>query len=151
MGIALRCVLKERVPGIPFMEGKSLAAVYCAGGKSGAASNADIILIDFKTGHIKSPSQSASVPEEPLLTPLDPFVLKDGGIHWYNPALGLAAVKDILAKLRKGYRVTVDAAFEFGGDDREVTAGLRFDLENLEQILAAAKKFDTGFCLAFDL
>lgn len=153
MGVAIKCILERQVPGVPHMEGKSLAMGYCsdAAGGEGTDANADIIAIDFKTGKTKTPPPSASPAAEPFFAPLDPFIAGDRGVEWHDPGKGLAAVRDILTKLRNGATIPVTPDFEFCDDEEELTEGVRFDLETLEQILAAAQKARVKFCLSFDV
>jgi len=135
------------------MEGKSLAMAYCGrrneddGG--GTEENGDIIAIDFGGAKSKPPSPATT---ESLFTPLDPFIEGDSDIGWQDPANGLLAVQTILARLRAGATVNVTPDFEFGGEDaEELTEGVRFDLEELEEILCAAQRTRTRFYLAFDV
>src|SRR4051812_28374573 len=154
MGVAIRCILEQDVPGLPQMEGKSLAMAYCGDPgveeiASATDGGGDIIAIDFGGSKAQPSSPRAS---EPLFRPLDPFIAGDGGIEWKDPASGLAAVRSILTKLRAGAKLTVAPDFEFGRDDEEdLTEGVRYDLEELEQVLDAARKADTRFYLAFDV
>jgi hypothetical protein len=61
MGVAIRCILEQDVPGVPWMEGKSLAMAYFGdsgsegGGDTGT--NADIIAVDFGGGKPQTPHQ----------------------------------------------------------------------------------------------
>jgi hypothetical protein len=152
MGVAIKCILERSVAGIPRMEGKSLAMGYCSdaagGGEADAEAGADIIAIDFKTGKTKTPSPSA---DESFFAPLDPFVAGDRGVQWHDAGKGLSAVREILTKLRNGATIPVTPDFEFCDDEEELTEGVRFDLETLEQILAAAEKASVRFCLSFDV
>lgn len=151
MGVRLRCLLKQNISGIPRMEGKALAAAYSFGGDAaGDSSSEDVIAIDFKTGQRKAQPVSRPVSDATLLTALAPFVAGDHGIQWHDAARGLAAVRGILEKLQKGAKVTVARGYGFGGDNEELTEGVRDDLKTLERILVLAQKADTEFCLAFD-
>jgi hypothetical protein len=155
MGVAIKCILERPIPGIPSMEGKSLAMGYCSdaagGGEVDADTNADIIAIDFKTGKTKTPSPAAPSADESLFAPLDPFIAGDRGVEWHDAAKGLSVVRDVLTKLRNGATVPVTPDFEFCDDEEELTVGVRNDLETLEQTLAAAQKANTRFCLTFDV
>lgn len=155
MGVAIRCVLEQDVPGVPYMGGKSLAMALCGedsgGNETGTETCADIIAIDFGGGGSKALSPAVPAPDESLFAPLDPFVAGNQGVQWHAAASGLTAVRDILKKLRGGAIVAVAPDFGFGGDDDdELTEGVRYDLETLEQILVAAQKASVRFHLAFD-
>ncbi len=78
-------------------------------------------------------------------------MVKDDGVRWHDAAKGLVAVKGILERIRHGAKMSMDPSFGFGGDEQELMAGLKNDLEDLQQILASAQKMDTRFCLAFDV
>jgi hypothetical protein len=136
------------------MEGKSLAAVWCGetGGAEADASGptADIITLDF--GSPKSQSSASAQPgEEPLLAPLNKFIAVDQGSEWHDACEGLPAVRKILEQLRKGAMVSLAPDFEFfEADPQELTAGVTYDLENLEKILTAAERAKAHFYLAFD-
>jgi hypothetical protein len=156
MGVAIKCILEEDVPGVPHMEGKSLAMAYCGDPGERVAgdldTSADIIAIDFGGTKPKTPSPSKPSPTESLFAPLDPFLAGDGGVRWHDATKGLTTVRSILKKLRDGAIVAVAPDFEFGGDDdEELTEGVRYDLEELEQILVGAQKARTRFCLIFDV
>jgi hypothetical protein len=151
MGVRLRCILERDVPGVPYMEGKALAMGYCSDASAGTVGvHPDIIAIDFKSGQARTP-EPAPAPGESVLSPLDPFIKGDGAVQWHEAARGLVAVRNILAKLKNGATVPVTPDFEFADDDEELTEGVRFDLEELEQILVAAQKAKTKFYLAFDV
>jgi hypothetical protein len=136
------------------MEGKSLAMAYCGSprnedGGGGTEASGDIIAIDFGGAKSKPPSPATT---ESLFAPLDSFIEGDSDIEWQDPASGLVAVQSILARLRASATVNVTPDFEFGGDDtEELTEGVRFDLEELEEILCAAQRARTRFYLAFDV
>ena len=148
MGVAIKCILEEDVPGVPHMIGKSLATAFL--GDPGEP--AEIIAIDFGGGKAETPPPSVSSPSESLFARLTPFVAKDGGVRWHDAAKGLAAVRTILEKLRAGATVAVAPDFELGDDDNEeLTEEVRYELEELEQILVAAHKAQTRFCLVFDV
>jgi hypothetical protein len=158
MGIAIRCILEEDVPGVPHMEGKSLAMAYMShavetDGEDPEAT-AQIIAVDFGSGKPATPP-AAPAPAESLFGPLDPFVAGDRGVPWHDPAKGLVAVRSILKKLSAGATVELSPEigfFEVGGEDgEELTEAVRCDLEELEQILVAAGKAGARFHLAFDL
>jgi hypothetical protein len=130
------------------MEGKALAAAYCAL-EAQSSPDADVIVIDFKTGQPKAPTQTVPSGDQSLLTALDPFVVGDRGVEWHDAGSGHTVVKDILARMRKGEKV--GSAPDFGyKSDEELIAGLTNDLKILEQILSVAQKANTEFCLAFD-
>src|ERR1051326_6278035 len=100
MGVAIKCILEEDVPGVPHMEGKSLAMAYCGDPGDGVAggpdTSADIIAIDFGGAKPKTPPSSKPSPTESLFTPLDPFMAGDRGVRWNDATKGLAAVRRIL-------------------------------------------------------
>jgi hypothetical protein len=158
MGVAIRCILEQDVPGVPWMEGKSLAmACFADSGSEGGGdtgTNADIIAVDFGGGKPQIPSSPASSPAESLFAPLGPFIVGDGGVRWHDPAKEVVAVRSILGKLRRG-AIAAPPDFDFPGfgydDEEELTEGVRCDLEELEQILLAAQKAHTRFHLAFDV
>lgn len=76
----------------------------------------------------------------------------DGSNHWHDAAKGLAAVRNILLKLSNGATIAAAPDFAFGDDDDEdLTEGVRYDLEELTKILAAAEKARCGFYLTFDV
>ena len=151
MGIAIKCILEREIPDVPCMEGKSLAMGYCSDACGGVDSNADIIAIDFRSGTIKPRPKPASSAEKSVLSPLDAFISGDAGIQWHDAATGLAAVKNILRKLDEGAIIMTTPDFEFCDDDQELTEGVQYDLEELEQILEAAHKAQAKFYLAFDV
>src|SRR5436190_9205740 len=101
MGVAIQCILQQEIPGVPHMEGKSLAMAFCGDPEDradgGGSASADIITIDF--GGTKSQSAaSAPSPTESLFAPLAPFMAGDGGTQWQDAAKGLVAVRSILRK-----------------------------------------------------
>jgi hypothetical protein len=153
MGVAIQCILERNIPGIPHMEGKSLAMAYCGdpGGREPAGAtdaDGDVIVIDFGGSKAQGPTPPES---ESLFAPLDAFIAADGSSEWHDASKGLAAVRAILTRFREGATVTLAPDFEFGfGDDAELTEGVRYDLEELEQILDAAQKARSQFYLAFD-
>jgi|GEM_PF-3967475 hypothetical protein len=155
MGIRIRCILEVNVPGVPRIDGKSLAEAYCGESRAGVAEGADvpadIIAIDFGGGKSQAPSPSGSAPAESLFAPLDPFIAGDPGAEWHDAAIGLAAVRSVLKKLRDGATVSIAPDFEFGGDEVELSEAVRYELEELEQTLIAAEKAGSRFHLAFDL
>jgi len=154
MGVAIQCILEQDVPGVPYMEGKSLAMAYCGdpGSRDSAGAidgGGDVIAVDFGGSKAQRPATPAS---ESLFAPLDAFIVEDRDTEWHDASKGLAAVRTILTKLREGATVTLAPDFEFGGDDDdELTEGVRYDLEELEQILDAAQKARSRFYLAFDV
>ena len=160
MGISIQCILERTVPGIPLMEGKSLALAYCGDGGDdleddpGPATN--VLTVDF--GGAKPPGGAAAAGSdgaltEPVFGALDEFIRGDGD-HWHDPAKGLVAVRGILERLRGGgVTLTMPEEFGvFGADEAEdLTQGVIFDLEELEEILVAAERAETRFQLAFDV
>ncbi len=134
------------------MEGKALALGYCSDIAAGAGvdEHPDIISIDFKSGQTRTPIPTPS-PGEAVLSPLSAFIKGDGAVQWQDAASGLAAVRNILAKLKNGATITVTPDFEFADGDEELTEGVRFDLEELEKILVAAQNAGSRFYLAFDV
>ena len=142
------------------MEGKSLALAYCGDGggedddDTGPATN--VLAVDF--GGAKSPAGTVGVggdgaQTEPVFGALDEFIRGDGD-HWHDPAKGLVAVRAILERLRGGgVTLTMPEEFGmFGSDEQEdLTEGVIFDLEELEEILVAAERAETRFQLAFDV
>src|SRR5260221_6699458 len=68
IGIAIKCILEEDVPGVPHMEGKSLPMAYCGdpgeGGAGDPETGGDIISIDFGGTKPKTPSSSKPSPTE---------------------------------------------------------------------------------------
>ena len=157
MGVAIQCILEQNVPGVPHMEGKSLAMAYCGdpGGRDSAGAadgGGDVIAVDFGGSKPQAPQASTPPASESLLAPLDAFIADNQGIEWHDASEGLVAVRTILTRLREGATVTLAPDFEFGGDDdEELTEGVRYDLEELEQILDAAQRADSRFYLAFDV
>jgi hypothetical protein len=153
MGVAIQCILEQNVPGVPHMEGKSLAMAYCGDpGREPAGdtdTDGDVIAVDFGGSIGQGPAPAAS---ESLFASLDAFIAGGRGGEWHDASNGLVAVRTILTRLREGATVTLAADFEFGGDydDDELTEGVRYDLEELEQILDAARKARSGFYLVFD-
>ena len=137
------------------MEGKSLAAAYC--GEAAPANVADsgpavnVLTLDF--GHSKPPSPGPTKPvAEPLLAPLDRFIVGDQGIEWHDPADGLAVVGGILVRLREGAMISLAEDFEFFDRSEEaLTNEVISDLEDLVKILISAQRADVRFCLAFDI
>jgi hypothetical protein len=143
-------MLERVVPGAPYMDGKALAMGYCSDAGGEAEAHPDIIAIDFKSGQTRKPAP-APTPGESVLSPLDSFIKGDGAVQWHDPARGLVAARNILAKLNNGATIIVTPDFEFTDNDEELTQGVRFDLEELEKILVAAQKAGTRFYLAFDV
>ena len=145
-------MLERQVPGVPMMEGKSLALGYCsdiAGDDSGDNGNPDIIVVDFRSG--QTGTLPASSARESLLSALDSFIRGDGAVEWHDAAKGLVAVRNILAKLKNGATIMVTPDFEFSDDDEDLTEGVRYDLEELEKILVGAQTARVRFHLAFDV
>lgn len=156
MSVAIKCLLEEDVPGVPHMEGKSLAMAYCSDatddGTGESAPNDKIISIDFGGNKPKGPAPSNSPPAEPLFAPIDGFIATAGSLRWHDAAKGVAAVRRILKKLRDGATVEMSPDFEFVMEgSEELTEEVRFELEELEQTLVAAQKARTRFCLVFDI
>ncbi|HZQ47680.1 MAG TPA: hypothetical protein VFC07_11750 [Verrucomicrobiae bacterium] len=154
MGIAIRCILEQDIFDIPLMEGKSLAMAYLGdqgnepAEETGPSDN--VIAIDFGNNKPQIPPSSAPSSGESLLAILDPFLAEAGSDDWHEAAEGLAAVRGILLKLNNGAKITTAPDFGLGGDDDEDLAeGVRYDLEELEQILVAAQKACCGFYLTF--
>jgi hypothetical protein len=143
-------MLERVVPGVPYMEGKALAMGYCSDACAGAETHPDIISIDFKSGQTRTPAPAPSTSES-VLSALDTFIKGDGAVHWHDATIGLAAVRNILAKLRNGATIIVTPDFEFADGEEELTEGVRFDLEELEKILVAAQNAGAKFYLAFDV
>jgi hypothetical protein len=145
-------MLEQRIPGAPDMEGKSLAMGYCSEACSvaGTETNPDIIAVDFKSGQTRTQAPAPSLVES-VLSPLDAFIAGDGAVQWHDAAKGLVAVRNILAKLKKGAIIAVTPDFEFADGDEDLTEGVRYDLEELEKILVAAQNAGTRFYLAFDI
>lgn len=161
MGIAIQCILAPDLPGIPLLEGKSLAMAYCSdpsvegddglGGGEDGSDGADIIAVDFG-GPRSSGPPVAPASTEPLFAALDPFMAGEAGVNWHDPSEGLIAVRAILAKLRGGTTIRLDPDFEDGSEiDEDFTAGVIFDLETLEEILGAAQAGGARFYLGFDV
>jgi hypothetical protein len=152
MGIAIKCMLEQRIPGTPHMEWKSLAMGYCseACGAAGADTNPDIIAVDFKSGQTRRQAAAPSAGES-LLSPLDTFIAGDGAVQWHDAAKGLVAVRNVLTNLKKGAIIAVTPDFEFADGDEDLTEGVRYDLEELEKIFVAAQNAGTRFYLAFDI
>jgi len=164
MSVCLQCILEREIPGVPMMEGKTLAMVYCGtigGEDSEGSGSADIIAVDFGGSKRAEPlSESVSTPGGSILAPLEPFIAGamsetlGGDEEWHEAAQGLAAVAGILEQLRAGATVTFDPDFEFGvgyDDPAELTEALRFDLEELAVTLQAAQREGVRFYLAFDV
>lgn len=143
-------MLERVVPGAPYMDGKALAMGYCSDASAEAEAHPDIIAIDFKSGQPRTPVP-APAPGESVLSPLDAFIKGDGAVQWNDPARGLVAVRNILAKLNNGAAITVTPDFEFADNEEELTESVRFDLEELEKILVAAQNAGSKFYLAFDV
>jgi hypothetical protein len=143
-------MLEHLIPGLPYMEGKALAMGYCSDASAEAAAHPDIIAIDFKSGQAKKAAPAPS-PGESVLSPLDAFIKGDGAVQWHDAAKGLVAVRSILTKLKSGATITVTPDFEFADGDEELTAGVRFDLEEMEKILVVAQNAGARFYLAFDV
>ena len=152
MGVAIQCILEQELPDVEQMEGKSLAVAYCSdpggaeGGDAEPASN--VVAVEFGGSKASAPQSD----EESPLAPLTEFIAGDGAFEWHEATTGLAVVRSILEKLRAGAKVSVAPDFEFWeGDDEELTEGVIYDLEMLEEILVAAEKAHTRFYLAFDV
>jgi hypothetical protein len=152
MGVRIRCILERVIPGVPSMDGKSLAMGYCSDicVEAGGGEHPDIIAVDFRGGQTRT-SAPAQSPSESVLSPLDSFIKGDGAVEWHEAAKGLAAVRDILAKLKNGATITVTPDFEFADDDEDLTEGVQYDLDELEKILVAAQAARVRFHLAFDV
>ncbi|MDB6052658.1 MAG: hypothetical protein JWN25_181 [Verrucomicrobiales bacterium] len=157
MGVSLQCILNPNLDDLPFMEGKSLAMAYCgdAGGELFAPSPAenDIIKIDFGGSQTKaSNNASSSESNDSLLTAIGSFIEGPGNPEWHEPASGLAAIKNILHKLKTGTKVELSPEFGFGGNDcDDLTQGVQYDLETLHEILEKAQTAKAKFHLAFDV
>jgi hypothetical protein len=152
MGVAIKCILERELPEAPWMEGKSLAAAWC--GENGrpdtdpSEPTADIITLDFGGPNAQSPAATEAGGES-LLAPLDRFIAGDQGSEWHDASHGLVEVRKILEKLRKGATVSLAPDFEFfEADPEELTAGVTYDLEKLEEILTAAQRAKARFYLA---
>jgi len=152
MGVAIQCILEQGLPGVEHMEGKSLAVAYCSdpgGAEDGAGEPAsNVVAVEFGGSKAATPPSN----EESPLAPLTQFIAGDARFEWHEASAGLAVVRSILEKLRAGAKVSVAPDFEFWeGDDEELTEGVIYDLEMLEEILVAAEKAHTRFYLAFDV
>jgi hypothetical protein len=152
MGVAIQCILEQEPPGVEHMEGKSLAVAYCSdpGGPEDADAEpaSNVVAVEFGGSKAAKPPSN----EESPLAPLTPFIAGDGGFEWHEASAGLKAVRSILEKLRAGAQVSVAPDFEFWeGDDQELTEGVIYDLEMLEETLLSAEKAQTRFYLMFDV
>lgn len=150
MGVAIQCMLEQELPGIEHMEGKSLAVAYCSdpgGAEDGDGEPAsNVVAVEFGGSKGAPPSN-----DESPLAPFTQFIAGDGGFEWHEASAGLKVIRSILEKLRAGAQVSVAPDFEFWeGDDEELTEGVIYDLELLEEILVAAAKARSRFYLAFD-
>ncbi len=156
MGIAIHCILEIDIAVNARMEGKSLAMAYSNDSLHDDTPNAEnpsskIIAVDFG-GAKPTPPPEQSRHSEPLLSSLTPFLAELSGDQWHDATAGLAAVRSILHRIRAGEKVSLAPDFEFGRDDEDendLTAGVRYDLEQLEKILTAAEETSIGFRLNF--
>ena len=149
-------VLEEQLPGLPLMEGKSLAIACCAEADhdqaEGTPAPGEVIAISF--GDKGEPGQRRTESsDDSLVTPLLKFLRGHERLQWHNPSDGLKAVRIVLTKLREGETIEIDPEMElFGNEDPdELTEGVLYDLEILEEVLAAAQVTKTRFYLAFDV
>ena len=155
MGMAIECILEQVLPGAPTMEGKSLLAAYLGEpdyDEPGVSTDSDdIIRVNFgRTGE-----QSGRVEQGagPALGPLHAFICGQDSFQWHDPNDGLAAVRGILPTLREGTAI-VSAPPDFlpgFEDEEELTQGVIFDLETLEEILAMASERRVRFALLFSV
>jgi hypothetical protein len=159
MGLAIRCILEQELPGIPDMEGKSLCMAFCGETGDGQVADAspatNVVPLDFGGPRTPAPrppaSQISDASDELLFVPLGEFITGMDHVQWHDPTAGLVAVRGILTKLRAGASVQLDPSFDFFGDDvYEFTASVTFDLETLEEILVAAQSEQIKFRLMID-
>ena len=142
--LGLECWLKEAVTGVALIEAKEFFVARLGQGGSGIprptlATN--IVKVDF-AGARKGKS-ARPLMEESVVAPLHPFV--QAGVpfvYWHEPKLGLAAVREVLAKLVAG--VPSGASEPLNATQRK---SLESELQQLERILLAAEKAGTQFLL----
>jgi hypothetical protein len=123
MGVAIRCILEEDVPGVPWMEGKSLA-MACFGDFGAEGGELGQFIVGDAGIRWHNPAKGVAAVRS-ILAKLR------GGATVAPPDFGFPG---------------------FGYDnEEELTEGAQSDLEELEQILVAAQKAHTRFHLAFDV
>jgi hypothetical protein len=156
MSMAIHCLLHDEVPGIPLMEGKDLF-VACIGSRCSPSApklfpTSNIVGVDFsQSGQQSSSPQNGPVTVESVFAPLEEFMFREPPVvDWHHPSDGLAAVRAVLEKLRSGTANLTAPPDMLPGNEEELTAGVIIDLEELEEILIAAKRAHTRFALVCD-